>query len=248
MDTGLLKHDNPQLLVELIKRLFAEINTAIPGKIIAFNKVKQQATVRPSLRSVFIGQDGEKKQIDLPQILNCPVFFPYSAGSGFSLTYPVQEGDDCLLVFSQRSFDAWLEHGGIQNAAAGADRPRVLDYNDAIVLVGLIPKPFAITDFQDDGIEIRNKARTSFLKVADASIHQKSPAITVDASTSNETILTSKIVTSPTFDIRSNLIFQGSIKTSTSHGQTIETGLTTSVTVGTKTLRFVNGILVEVTG
>lgn len=168
MDITMLKSGSVQALMEMVRRMFLEINTSIPGEIVFFNPVLQTATIKPCVRSVTINQEGEKRTIDLPEILMCPVWFPYGNSSGFSMTYPVNPKDQCLIIFSQRSFDNWLIHGSIQDPAE-KDRPRSHSYNDAIALVGLIPAPSAIPLFQSDGIEMRNKGRTSYHKVSDLS-------------------------------------------------------------------------------
>lgn len=223
MDLSMLSPNNPQGIIELIRNLFNEINTAIPGEIVAFNFLDQTATIKPCIRTVTIDQKGIRTDLDLPEIMRCPVWFPYSTISGFSLTYPIAPKDQCLIIFSQRSFDNWLEFGSIQSVQE-FNIPRTHSYNDAIALVGLIPKVNAITDFQNDGIEIRNKTRTSFVKVSNTKIEQTAPQIVNKGITQLE----------------------GNIKTSVAPGSNIETGLTVNVGIPGATLVFVNGLLVRI--
>lgn len=177
MDITMLPPNSGQALIELINRILLQVNTAIPGEIVAFNPETQTCTAKAAIRGVTITDEGEAVYIDLPQILHVPVFFPYSTSSGFSVTYPVKPGDQCLLIFSQRSYDNWLLYGSIQNPSEPYS-PRCHEYTDALALVGFSPNPMVIQKFQSagngsclfDGIEIRNKNRDSYVKVADNSI------------------------------------------------------------------------------
>lgn len=178
MDKSFLKTGGSQALVELVRRLISEVNTSIPGQIVTFDASKQTATVRPCIRSVTIDQAGEKTFVTLPEIFLCPVWFPYSTTSGFCVTYPINPEDQCLIIFSQRSFDKWLVYGSYQNPTEEGI-PRTHALTDAVALVGLIPNVNLIPNFQMDGIEIRNQDRKSYTKIANAKIEQKT--LTFDA-------------------------------------------------------------------
>ena len=78
--------------------------------------------------------------------LSVPCIFPYSITSNLSLTFPVSEGDQCLLIFSQRSIDNWHKLGGIQDPVEDK-YPRAHSLSDAIAILGLIPKSEAIKNF-----------------------------------------------------------------------------------------------------
>lgn len=169
MDNSMAKKGDPSVLMDLIRRIILEVNTSIPGEIVSFNPANQTATVQPCVRSVVINIKGEKRNLTLPIIASVPVMFPYSTTSGFSITYPVQKGDQCLIIFSQRCIDNWLAYGSVQDGVE-PDRPRAHDLADAIAIVGLIPNPSAISSFQTDGVEIRNKDRKVHAKVTDTNV------------------------------------------------------------------------------
>lgn len=102
------------------------IHTALPGTVISFDATTCTASVKPSL--TYYRSDGNT--LDYPVIVGVPVFMPH-AGSA-QITYPVKKGDECLLVFSERSIDEWLgkteEHD-----------PRRYDLTDAFCFVGMRP-------------------------------------------------------------------------------------------------------------
>ena len=87
-------------LARLLRTSFASqargLHTALPGRVVSYDKGKQSANIQPMLdRSV----NGETEQ--MPVVVGVPVIFP--RGGGASITFPVQEGDGCLLIFCERS-------------------------------------------------------------------------------------------------------------------------------------------------
>ena len=55
---------------------------------------------------------GGQQHMPLPLLLDCPVYFP--SGGNCTLTFPVQPGDECLVVFASRCIDAWWQSGGVR--------------------------------------------------------------------------------------------------------------------------------------
>src|SRR5277367_520337 len=82
------------------------IHTALPASIISYDYTTQKATVQPLLNKVF----SNGTTMPMPVLNNVPVIFPRAGGA--SLTFPVVEGDTCLLLFMERSIDLWLTIGG----------------------------------------------------------------------------------------------------------------------------------------
>lgn len=177
METTMLKPGSAQALLQLIRRVLLEVNTAIPGEVVAFNPEQQTVTAKPCIKGTTITNGGKTVYVSLPQIIQVPVFFPFSTSTGFSITYPVAPGDQCLLIFSQRSFDNWLIAGGEQNSSEPGE-PRSHQYSDALALVGFAPNSLSIQDFQEagvgsclfNGIELRNKNRNSYIKIMDEEV------------------------------------------------------------------------------
>lgn len=160
--------------------LYNQVNTCIPGEIVDFNAELQTATVRICIKSGVLNKNVTGMVYDSPVQIPCvPVWFPYTTTKGFSLTYDVSPGDQCLLVFSQRSIDKWLEAGSVQPPGEPFFS-RHFSIADAIALVGLIPNPSAIRSFQQRGIEIRNRDRNVYVQVTDDFVHLQ--AMSVDGS------------------------------------------------------------------
>lgn len=127
--------------------------TALPGIVQSFDVAKMTAVVQPAIRGQFLSQEGKWTDAQLPLLLDCPVQFP--GGGGFVLTFPLAEGDECLVVFSSRCIDAWWQSGGIQSQA----ELRLHDLSDGFCLPkvwsnGKVPSGTSTTTAQlrsDDG-------------------------------------------------------------------------------------------------
>jgi len=142
---------------ELIKRSFIEmmkdVGTSIPGHILAFDPETQLAQLQIGIQR----KDKDGFNVPPPPIIECPVYF--SGGSGFFIEHQIDPGDEGIILFSQRCIDAWNNSGGV------AENPilRFHDFSDAYFLPGLRSQPNVISDFQNDGIRMSNKAGTNYI-------------------------------------------------------------------------------------
>jgi hypothetical protein len=55
--------------------------------------------------------------VDPGIIADVPVAF--YRGGGYSVTIPMQQGDECLLIFADGCIDAWFQSGGQQSKIDG---------------------------------------------------------------------------------------------------------------------------------
>lgn len=128
----------------------ADLRVSMPGEIVSFDDATQLAEVRPLLRESHEGEDGAEITEELPVIPNVPVHM-YGAGD-LVLTFPVAAGDPCLLVFTDRSLDLWLERGSVVDPID----VRRHDLTDAVALVGVRAKPAALSGFDTDAAALRH--------------------------------------------------------------------------------------------
>lgn len=145
------------LLAAAVENRLKDVHTALPGVVQSFDPERQTAQVQPAIKRIYTTAG----PVDLPMCLDVPVHFPH--GGDFYITWPVTEGDECLLIFSERCIDRWFVQGNTQEP----DEYRMHDMSDGFALVGFNSLPKVIEDFQTDGIDIRNKDRSAFAKVAD---------------------------------------------------------------------------------
>ena len=183
-----------QNIQEGVKARLKDLHTAMPGIIETFNPAMQTATVQPAVKRIFktVGSDSVVlAPADLPVLINVPVVQP--RGGGYSLTFPIAPGDECLLVFCERSIDIWHEKSGPQ--MPGAKRFHAL--SDATAYVGLSSKPNKVPDYDPDNVQLKKDDGT-------ASVTIKPNQVDVDAKTLVQ-------VTAPTISLIGDVTITGSL-------------------------------------
>jgi len=126
------------------------LHTMLPGIVQSFDPVTQTASVQPAIQRVF----NEKGAVGLPVCVDVPVCFP--GGGDFYLTFPVKQGDECILIFSERCIDFWHMNGGLQLPA----EYRLHDLSDAFAVVGVNSQPKKLPSFNAADVELRDRDRT----------------------------------------------------------------------------------------
>ena len=121
---------------DLRDMIFQSLQVALVGQVVSFDPSTQTASIQPLIRN----KQGERFE-ELPLLQDVPVFFPGSTGQG--VTWPVQAGDECLVVFANSCIDAWLQNGGVQNPIS----VRHHDYSDGFAFVGFRSNPKVIVPF-----------------------------------------------------------------------------------------------------
>lgn len=139
--------------------LLLDTHTCLPGIIKSFDAATQTATVQAAIKRQFILDDDSDGWVELPLCVDVPVHFP--AGGGFVLTFPVADGDECLVVFSERAIDFWWDRGGVQEPS----EYRLHDLSDAFAIVGFSSRPRAIPAVATDATELRARDGSLVLRI-----------------------------------------------------------------------------------
>lgn len=103
------------IIRQAIEDRLAEVHVMLPGRIDAYDNNLQKADVEPLIRRVQLTVDGEINEA-LPIVPNVPVVWPRAGG--FKITMPVQPGDRCMLVFCERSIEAYQIGQGRKGSSA----------------------------------------------------------------------------------------------------------------------------------
>ena len=82
-------------LQALKQEIFESLHCALPGTVVSYDAVTQTAVIQPAVKT-YSG-------IDLPVLRDVPVFMPVS--------FEVNPGDTCLVIFADIDIDAWFETG-----------------------------------------------------------------------------------------------------------------------------------------
>lgn len=134
------------------------------GIIRSFDAEKQTATIQPAIRARILGPDDVYRWEQLPVLLDCPVYFP--TGGGVTLTFPVEAGDECLVVFADRCIDLWWQAGGIQNQA----EIRMHDLSDGCAFVGFASRPRVASGISTLSAALRTNEGTTKVEVTKAGV------------------------------------------------------------------------------
>ncbi len=117
-----------------------DVHTSMPGRVVSFDRDSCTANVQPTIKKIYTREDGTEFAANLPVIPSVPVVFPGSGsaaagGTGsFGITFPINKGDEVLLVFSSASLDSW-KLSRDQLVAPKPYKPHAL--SDAIAIPGL---------------------------------------------------------------------------------------------------------------
>ena len=102
-----------QVYEKLIQEAMFRTRCAIPCIIQSYDASNNTVECQPAIREKVVAEDRSVSYQQIPLLINVPVVFP--GGSAFELKFPIQRGDECLVVFSDLSIDNFWLHGNLQN-------------------------------------------------------------------------------------------------------------------------------------
>ncbi|TXH35310.1 MAG: translation initiation factor IF-2 [Rhodospirillaceae bacterium] len=148
--------------------LQVRLHTALPGIIQKFDPVAMTCEVQAAITfNVMKGQGFTP--VELPPFVDCPVHFP--SGGGFTLTFPIKPGDECLVIFAERCIDAWWESGGIQNQ----QEIRFHDLSDGFVIPKVWSQPNVIPAISTSTTQLRSDDGQTFVEVTPVNVRAHAP-------------------------------------------------------------------------
>ncbi len=195
-----------QVLDKAMKYNQSYINTALPCKVIEFDKDTQLATVQILIDKIDSSGD-EVVDIEIPQIAEIPVIQPFSGS--ICITMPIEPDDTGLLVFNQRNIDTFVVEG---TQAVPFDN-RMHDIQDCVLIMGLTHQKRVIPEYDDDGMAIRSEDNSTHIQLKqDGTININSGSTTVKIEKDGDvTIETGKIALTGDIEMTGNLAVTGKI-------------------------------------
>ena len=140
-----------------------DINCVQIGIVQRFYPDTQTADIQIALKHVInVDPDGTQTLKERPLLVSCPVII-MTGGAGH-LTFPIVQGDTCIILFNDREIDNWLALGGVQVPTS----VRTHDLSDGIAIVGLRNTQNAIAGYFMGGAELRFGAGS--VQVTDAGV------------------------------------------------------------------------------
>lgn len=135
-----------------------EINCHHIGTITSFSPTFQTAQATINYTKTFLKVDAIGDTTVTPtnyaQLIDCPVIS--LGGGGGALTFPIEAGDECLVLFNDRDFDNWFN--GSSNSAPST--PRTHAFADAIILVGIRSLANVLISYDTDAVALRYQGNT----------------------------------------------------------------------------------------
>lgn len=130
----------------------------IPCIVESFNPSDNTITAQPVIQNININ-DGLNVNESFPLLNHVPVLFP--GGKDLFITFPINVGDECLVVFADRAIDSWWQQGGEQPPIMS----RAHDLSDGFAIFAPRSLPNVIQSYDNNSIQIRNKELTSQITI-----------------------------------------------------------------------------------
>lgn len=127
----------------------AGLRVALPGRVTAYNKTTQRASVQVDIQDAYLDEDEQRRTESLPVLNDVPVLF--QGAGGCRITFPVRVGDPVLVVFSSSSIARWkATRGGGTGGPVDPGDDRHHHLADAVAIPGLSAD--TPTDAPDDAM------------------------------------------------------------------------------------------------
>ena len=149
--------DEADLFLRSQEKMAFDLRVASPAIIQSVDFEKQTLTAKLAIRERFLNSQNKQYEfVEVPELLDVPFFF--ASGGDYSMTFPIKEGEECLVIFADSCIDAWWQNGDIQNPM----RRRRHSLSDSFALVGFRSQPKKLENYSSDSLQIRK---------ADGSVH-----------------------------------------------------------------------------
>lgn len=170
----------PQIQLQIIQKFLSQmefdLRCASPGIITKYDAVTQTVDVQVAVKEiiqVYQKENVYQDALDIPVLTKVPLVMP-RAGN-FVITLPIQEGDECLLVFSDTYIDSWWQNGckkSIQNKYIG-EIPKSLrrhDLSDSFAILAPWSQPKRLESLSTTALEIKTIDDKSKIQVTDDTV------------------------------------------------------------------------------
>lgn len=162
------------------------LRCATPGIVVSFDPDKQTCVVQPAIQELVLKPPPATPQTPNPGTTqNIPVSETIAPIQdvpimmmrvpGWSITFPITEGTECLLIFADMCIDGWWQNGGVNPQY---DRRRH-DLSDAFALFGPWSQPNVLSDYSTSSLQIRSDDQTVLIDLADTVATVQAPNVIV---------------------------------------------------------------------
>lgn len=146
----------------LIGKIGFNFHVCLPCIVQKYNSDSNTIECQPTIRERVINEDNIITYQNYPLLVDVPVCFTQSSNA--SITFPINTGDECIVVFSDLAIDNWFVNGNIQNPV----EQRRHDLSDAFAIFGVRNQNKNQPQYDNDSLIINYK--NSVLKITDSDI------------------------------------------------------------------------------
>ena len=155
------------------------LRVACPGIVRSFDAAEQTVTVQIAIREKRLLIDGTEQWVDIPQLVDVPIVFPRAGG--YAVTFPIKEGDECLVIFGDMCIDAWWQSGGVQNQIDC----RRHDLSDGFAVFAPWSQPRVLSNYSTDSVQLRNEDGSAYVEISGSTVNIKGGTVNIDGGTVN---------------------------------------------------------------
>ena len=168
--------DDEEATHQAINGRMANVWTSFPATVNSVDLGNNTVSVTPTIQINVKDANGNITPTTISNIPNVPIVWPKAGG--YSLTFPIKAGDECLVSVASRAIDGWHQSGNISKQIES----RMHDLTDSFAIFGVASAPNAVGAVSTDSVQLRNDSGQTFVEINDSGdIKLSSPTkITLD--------------------------------------------------------------------
>jgi hypothetical protein len=158
------------------------LRTATPAKVVSFDPDAQTCVVQIATQEqVFLPPPGNNPHPGttqnvptwdtIPNLEDVPILM--MRVPGWSITLPITEGTECLLIFADACIDGWYQSGNVSPQF----RRRRHSLSDGFALFGPWSHPNKLSNYSTNSMQIRSDDQTVMIELAAGTVNINAPAI-----------------------------------------------------------------------
>lgn len=151
--------DPQRSMRQMIKAAMAELWVCLPCTVESYDAEAVTITAQPSIIIPIRLPDGTLSLDPMPLLVDVPVIF--TRGGGVSITHPINQGDECLVIFADRCIDAWWQNGGEQLATDN----RRHDLSDGFAIFAPQSQAHKLQNISPDKLQIRTDDGQAYIEL-----------------------------------------------------------------------------------
>lgn len=172
------------LLEEVKNNAIKDVRVSMPARIISFDAKSKTAQVEIMLNM----EDAEGNPVEYPPLIDCPCMF--TRGGGFHVVHGYNQGDNGVVLFSDRCIDSWFESG----AKTVPMDFRIHSMSDAYFL-GAVDNLTDVSPIIDDAIFIGKDDNSAGLQInSDGSVILKGSSFEIQPLTTSNGITNTGLI------------------------------------------------------